>query len=79
MLHYLTGPADRMLLMAHSGGTGLLARLGDLFARNKGGKAFLTLEPGEQWFAPVRGRGRRTRRWPACRRVGGCWCSRWPS
>ena len=61
VLHYLTGPADRMLLMAHSGGTGLLARLGDLFARNKGGKAFLTLEPGEQWFAPVPVEARHTR------------------
>ena len=53
VLHYLVGPADRLLLLAHSGGTGLLARQGDLLARNKGGKAFLTLEPGEQWFAPV--------------------------
>ncbi|MEN9483028.1 MAG: topoisomerase subunit, partial [Pseudomonadota bacterium] len=53
ILHYLAGPADRMLLLAHSGGTGLLARLGDLVTRQKGGKSYLTLEVGEQWFPPV--------------------------
>ena len=53
ILHYLAGPADRMLLLAHSGGTGLLARLGDLVTRQKGGKGYLTLEAGERWFPPV--------------------------
>ncbi|MCK6426427.1 MAG: DNA topoisomerase IV subunit A [Burkholderiaceae bacterium] len=52
--HYLAGPAEQPLLLAHSGATGLLAKLGDLVARNKGGKAFLSLEAGEEPFAPVR-------------------------
>lgn len=52
--HYLVGPADTMLLLAHGGGTGLLARLGDLHTRQRGGKAFLTLEEGERWLDPVR-------------------------
>jgi topoisomerase-4 subunit A len=54
ILHYLAGPAEQMLLLAHSGGTGLLARLGDLVTRQKGGKGYFTLEAGEQWFLPVK-------------------------
>jgi topoisomerase IV subunit A len=53
ILHYRAGPADTLLLLAHTGGTGLLARLGDLVGRQRGGKAFLTLEAGETWLAPV--------------------------
>jgi topoisomerase-4 subunit A len=51
--HYLAGGADITLLLANSGGFGLLARTADLYARNKGGKAFLTLEAGEQVLPPV--------------------------
>jgi topoisomerase-4 subunit A len=51
--HYLAGGADTTLLLANSGGFGLLARTADLYARNKGGKAFLTLEAGEQVLPPV--------------------------
>jgi topoisomerase IV subunit A len=51
--HYLAAPAEQMLLLAHTGGTGLLARIGDLVGRNKGGKAFLTLEAGETVLAPL--------------------------
>ncbi|MEY8878373.1 MAG: DNA topoisomerase IV subunit A [Leptothrix sp. (in: b-proteobacteria)] len=54
ILHYLAAPADTRLLLAHSGGTGLLAKVGDLVGRQKAGKAFLTLEAGEQWLAPLR-------------------------
>ncbi|BDI05414.1 DNA topoisomerase IV subunit A [Sphaerotilus microaerophilus] len=54
VVHYLAGAAEQLLLLAHSGATGLLAKLGDLVARNKGGKAFLSLEAGELPFAPVR-------------------------
>jgi len=53
-VHYLAGAAEQPLLLAHSGATGLLAKLGDLVARNKGGKAFLSLEEGELLFMPVR-------------------------
>jgi topoisomerase IV subunit A len=52
-LHYLAGGAESTLLLANSGGFGLLARTADLYARNKGGKAFLTLEAGEQVMPPV--------------------------
>ncbi|WP_119154818.1 DNA topoisomerase IV subunit A [Caldimonas tepidiphila] len=51
--HYLAGAADTMLLLANTGGFGLLARLGDLVARQKGGKAFLSLEAGERLLPPV--------------------------
>ncbi len=54
ILHYLAAPADTLLLLAHSGATGLLARVGDMVGRQKGGKSFLTLEGAEVWFPPVR-------------------------
>ncbi len=52
--HYFAGPADALLLLANSGGYGLLAQAGDMHGRNKGGKAFLTLEAGETLLSPVR-------------------------
>jgi len=51
--HYLAGAATTLLLLAHTGGFGLLARAGDLHGRNKGGKAFLSLEPGEVLLPPA--------------------------
>jgi topoisomerase IV subunit A len=51
--HYVAGHQEMSLLLAHTGGTGLLAKLGDLVGRNKGGKSFLTLEPGEQVLPPA--------------------------
>jgi topoisomerase-4 subunit A len=50
--HYWAGPAERTLLLANSGGFGLLAKAGDMHGRNRGGKAFLTLEDGDQLLAP---------------------------
>ena len=41
-----------MLVLAGSGGFGLLARMGDLQTRQRGGKTFLALEPGETPLAP---------------------------
>ena len=38
-VHYFAGAADTTLLLAGSGGCGLLARAGDLHARQRGGKA----------------------------------------
>ena len=52
--HYFAGPADALLLLANSGGYGLLAKAGDMHGRNKGGKAFLTLDDGELLLPPVR-------------------------
>ncbi|NWG73429.1 MAG: DNA topoisomerase IV subunit A [Rubrivivax sp.] len=52
-LHFVAGAADITLLLANSGGFGLLARAGDLHARQRGGKAFLSLEAGETVLAPA--------------------------
>jgi topoisomerase-4 subunit A len=53
-LHYFAGPGETLLLLAGStGGCGLLAEARDLQARNRAGKAFLTLEDGEQPLPPV--------------------------
>jgi topoisomerase IV subunit A len=40
------------LLLAGTGGFGLLARVGDLVSRQKGGKAFLSLEADEKMLPP---------------------------
>ena len=50
--HYFAGSADTLLLLANSGGYGLLALAGDMQGRNKGGKAFLTLDDAERLLAP---------------------------
>jgi topoisomerase-4 subunit A len=50
--HYFAGAADTLLLLAGTGGFGLLARAGDLHGRNRGGKAFLALEAGEKPLPP---------------------------
>ncbi len=52
-VHYHAGHAQQTLLLASTGGFGLLANVGDLVARQKGGKAFLALEPGERPLPPV--------------------------
>jgi topoisomerase-4 subunit A len=53
-LHYFAGPVDTLLLLAGSvGGCGLLAEAGDLHARNRAGKAFMTLEDGEVPLPPA--------------------------
>ena len=52
--HYFAGAADTVLLLAGSGGFGLLAKAGDLHARQKAGKAFLTLDAGQTLLRPAR-------------------------
>ncbi len=52
-VHYHAGAADATLLLANTGGFGLLARAGDLHGRNRGGKGFLTLEADERLLPPV--------------------------
>ncbi len=52
--HYFAGATDRVLLLSHSGGFGLLAAAGDLVGRQRAGKAFLALEPGEHLLPPAR-------------------------
>jgi topoisomerase-4 subunit A len=51
--HYFAGAGDTTLLLAGSGGFGLLARAADLHARQRGGKAFLAVEAGETVLAPA--------------------------
>ncbi|MBX3607099.1 MAG: DNA topoisomerase IV subunit A [Piscinibacter sp.] len=50
--HYFAGAPGTTLLLAHTGGFGLLARAGDLLARQRGGKSFLALEEGEKPLPP---------------------------
>jgi topoisomerase-4 subunit A len=51
--HYFAGAAEATLLLANTGGFGLLAKAGDMAGRNRGGKAFLTLEPGQKLLPPA--------------------------
>src|SRR6185295_1335710 len=50
--HYFAGHAQQTLLLANTGGFGLLARAGDLVSRQRGGKSFLTLEAEEKPLPP---------------------------
>jgi topoisomerase IV subunit A len=52
-VHYFAGAADTTLLLANTGGFGLLAKAGDLHGRNRGGKSFLTLELGDRVLPPT--------------------------
>jgi topoisomerase IV subunit A len=52
-LHYLAGAAQATLLLAGSGGFGLLAKVADMHSRQRGGRAFLTLGEGERLLAPA--------------------------
>jgi topoisomerase-4 subunit A len=51
--HYFAGAPGDVLLLAGTGGFGLLARAGDLLSRQRGGKSFLTLEGEEKPLPPV--------------------------
>ena len=50
--HYHAGAVQQTLLLAGTGGFGLLATVGDLVARQKGGKGFLSLEADEKPLPP---------------------------
>ena len=51
--HFLAAGPTTLLLLAGSGGYGLLARSGDLAARHRGGKTFVALADGETMVAPA--------------------------
>jgi topoisomerase-4 subunit A len=51
--HYFAGAAEATLLLANTGGFGLLAKAGDMAGRNRGGKAFLSLEDTHLVLPPV--------------------------
>jgi topoisomerase-4 subunit A len=52
ILHYFAGPADSTLLLASTAGYGFTARAGDMVSRIKAGKAFMTLEDGDEPLLP---------------------------
>ena len=50
--HYVAGPASQAFVLAGTGGFGLVARIGDLLSRQRGGKTFLALEADEKPLPP---------------------------
>ena len=52
ILHYFAGTPESTLLMASSGGTGFIGRVGDMISRVKAGKAFITLDAGDVPLPP---------------------------
>ncbi len=52
LAHFFAGPATATLLLAGSGGYGFLAPVEAMVARNRSGKAFVTLAKGEALCAP---------------------------
>jgi topoisomerase-4 subunit A len=52
LLHYFVGPADTPLLVASTAGFGFIAKAGDLVSRNRNGKAFMTMEEGDEPLPP---------------------------
>ena len=51
--HYLAAAATQRLVLAGSGGYGLIAQVGDLVGRQKAGKTFLALEGNETPLPPI--------------------------
>jgi topoisomerase-4 subunit A len=52
LLHYFAGPADTIMLMSSTAGYGFTTKAGDMLSRNRSGKAFLTLEAGDEPLPP---------------------------
>jgi topoisomerase-4 subunit A len=52
LLHFFAGSADITLLMASTAGYGFTAKAGDMVSRIKAGKAFMTLEDGDEPLLP---------------------------
>ncbi|MDF3035826.1 MAG: parC [Paucimonas sp.] len=52
LVHYFAGTADKTLLLASTAGYGFTAQAGDMVSRTKGGKAFMTIENGDEPVAP---------------------------
>jgi topoisomerase-4 subunit A len=52
-LHYFAAAADVTLLLANTGGFGLLAKVGDMTGRQKGGKSFLSIADADRLLPPV--------------------------
>ncbi|MDR0458725.1 MAG: DNA topoisomerase IV subunit A [Burkholderiaceae bacterium] len=52
--HYFAGPESATLLLAASGGHGFLARVADMLTRQRGGKAYITVDAGAAVCRPSR-------------------------
>jgi topoisomerase-4 subunit A len=52
-VHYFAGANEQVLLLANTGGFGLLAKVGDMLSRQRGGKAFLALEAQDHVLPPA--------------------------
>ncbi|HYD61852.1 MAG TPA: DNA topoisomerase IV subunit A [Noviherbaspirillum sp.] len=52
LLHYFAGTADTLLMLASTAGYGFTAKAGDMISRIKAGKAFITLDAGDEPLAP---------------------------
>jgi topoisomerase-4 subunit A len=53
VVHYFAGSPEQVLLLANTGGFGLLAKVGDMTSRQRGGKGFLALEPQDHVLPPA--------------------------
>jgi len=51
--HYFAGASETLLLLANTGGFGLLAKVTDMVARNRSGKSFLSVDDAHQLLPPV--------------------------
>ena len=52
IISYFAGPVTAQLLLSGSGGYGFVAKVENMCARNKGGKAFVTIQEGETLCQP---------------------------
>jgi topoisomerase-4 subunit A len=52
-VHYFAGPGDTTLMLANTGGFGLQAKASDMQSRQRGGKAFLSVEAGDNVLPPM--------------------------
>jgi topoisomerase-4 subunit A len=52
LVHYFVGTPDATLLLASTAGYGFTAKAGDMVSRIKAGKAFMTLDEGDEPLAP---------------------------
>lgn len=56
----MMGPNEQQVLLASDAGYGFVTKLGDLYAKNKAGKAALTLPKGGRVLAPLQVKNRET-------------------
>jgi topoisomerase-4 subunit A len=52
LVHYFAGTGDTTLLLASTAGYGFTAIAGDMVSRTKGGKAFMTVDEGDEPLMP---------------------------